>query len=125
MYVLDMDVTLDELQGASRTTGMFNMSYQQIVLKAFTSRWFCMWQCIWKYFTWGEEPMADQPALHQKGKVLVYISDKNPSTVVPTETPPSFKCSISMVHISKPLFEALAKKSPTINNPGRSYYLNQ
>jgi len=69
--------------------------------------------------------MADQPALHQKGKVLVYISSKDPSTVVPTEMPPSFQCAMPVVHMSKPLFEALGKKSPTIKNPGGSYYLNQ
>jgi hypothetical protein len=74
-------------------------------------------------YTWGDESMADQPALHQKGKVLIYISSKDPSTVVPTETPPSFQCSMPVVHMSKPLFEALGKKSPTIKNPGRSYYL--
>jgi len=69
--------------------------------------------------------MADQPALHQKGKVLVYISSKDPSMVVPIDTPPSFQCTMPVVHMSKPLFEALGKKSPTIKNPGGSYYFNQ
>jgi hypothetical protein len=69
--------------------------------------------------------MADQPALRQKGKVLVYISSNDPSTVVPTETPPSFQCVMPVVHMSKPLFEALGKKSPTIKSPGGLYYFNQ
>ena len=68
--------------------------------------------------------MADQPALCQKGKVMIYISSKDPSTVVPSKTPPSFQCAVPVVHMSKPLFEALRKKSPTIKNPGRSYYFN-
>jgi len=76
-------------------------------------------------YTWGEEPMADQPALRQKGKVLVYISSKDPSTVAPTETSPSFQCTVPVVYMSKPLFEALGKKSPTIKNPGESYYFYQ
>ena len=76
-------------------------------------------------YTLGEEPMADQPALRKKGKILVYISNKDPSTVVPTETPPSFQCSVPVVHMSKSLFEALGKKSPSIKNPGILYYFNQ
>jgi len=75
-------------------------------------------------YGFGDDPIVDLPALQQKGKVIVYISSSNPSTVVPTETPPSFQKMVVVTHMSKPLFDGLGKKWPTIKNPGKLYYLN-
>jgi hypothetical protein len=68
--------------------------------------------------------MVDLPALQQKGKIMVYISSSDPSTIVPTETPPSFQKMMAVTHMSKSLFDALGKKWATIKNPGKLYYLN-
>jgi hypothetical protein len=68
--------------------------------------------------------MADPPALRQKGKVVVYISSDDPSTILPTEALPSFQKAIQIAHMSKPLFDALGKKWATIKNPGKFYYFN-
>ena len=55
---------------------------------------------------------------------MVYISSSDPSSIVPTETPPSFQKMMVVSHMSKPLFDALGKKWPTIKNPGKLYHLN-
>jgi hypothetical protein len=68
--------------------------------------------------------VVDLPALQQKGKIMVYISNSDPSTIVPTETPPSFQKLMVVTHMSKSLFDALGKKWATIKNPGKLYYLN-
>lgn len=65
--------------------------------------------------------MADPPALSQKGKVIVYISSNNPSTIAPTEAPSSFQTTTPMLYMSKHLFEAIEKEWPTIKNPGKLY----
>jgi hypothetical protein len=66
--------------------------------------------------------MVDLPALQQKGKVMVYISSSDPSTILPTETPPSFQKMMVVTHMFKPLFDTLGKKWPTIKNPGKLYH---
>jgi len=74
-------------------------------------------------YTFGDEPVAASPALQQKGKVMVFISANDPATIMPTGTLPSFQKSMPVHHMSKPLFEALGKKWPTIKNPGKLFLL--
>jgi len=54
--------------------------------------------------------MAEPPALRQRGSVFLYFSNENPSVIIPTQSQPTTKVSLDMVHSSKPLFEALSKK---------------
>jgi hypothetical protein len=58
--------------------------------KAFQGGFACG-NAIGNTYGWGDESMADPPALRQKGKVVVYISSDDPSTILPTETRPSSK----------------------------------
>ncbi|KIK05253.1 hypothetical protein K443DRAFT_3931 [Laccaria amethystina LaAM-08-1] len=69
--------------------------------------------------------MVDLPALQQKGKIMVYISSSDPSTIVPTETPPSFQKMMAVTHMSKSLFDALGKKWATIKNPAYTIFLRE
>ena len=82
---------------------------------------FARGNAIGNIFTFGDEPMADLPALRQKGKVMLHISDQDPSTIVPKEQAPSFQKSVEIQHMSKPLFKALGKSWPAIINPGKSH----
>jgi len=56
--------------------------------------------------------MAEPPALHQRGSVFLYFSNKNPSEIILTESHPTMKTSVNVFNSSKPLFKALAKKYP-------------
>ncbi|PPQ93207.1 hypothetical protein CVT25_007837 [Psilocybe cyanescens] len=67
-------------------------------------------------YEFGDNPVAKLPALPQKGQVMIFISSENSASVVLTQTPPKFQRIMPIHHMSKPLFEALAKKLPTIKN---------
>jgi hypothetical protein len=67
-------------------------------------------------YNWGDVTMADPPALRQRGSVFLYLSNRNPSEVIPTESPPSMRISVDVFNSSKPLFEALGKKYPEVTN---------
>jgi hypothetical protein len=71
-------------------------------------------------YNWGDVRMADPPALHQRGSVFLYFSNKNPSEIVLSQTNPTMKTSVEVFNSSKPLFEALSKKYPDIiTNKGK------
>jgi len=61
-------------------------------------------------YNWGDVTMAEPPALTQRGSVFLYFSNENPSATIPTQSQPTMKVSLDVVHSSKPLFEALSKK---------------
>ncbi|KIJ92679.1 hypothetical protein K443DRAFT_113196, partial [Laccaria amethystina LaAM-08-1] len=103
----EMAVTLEDLQGASKTIGGFARG-----------------NAVGNTYGFGDEPMVDLPALQQKGKVMVYISSSDPSTILPTETPPSFQKMMVVTHMSKPLFDTLGKKWPTIKNPEYTIFVH-
>ncbi|EDR09218.1 uncharacterized protein LACBIDRAFT_326641 [Laccaria bicolor S238N-H82] len=103
----EMAVTLDDLQGASKTIGGFARG-----------------NAVGNTYGFGDEPLVDLSALQQKGKIMVYILSSDPSTIVPTETPPSFQKMLAICHMSKPLFNALGKKWPTIKNPEYTIFVH-
>lgn len=67
--------------------------------------------------------MAEPSALHQRGSVLLYFSNKNPSHIILGEIVPTMKTSLQVFNSSKPLFEALAKKFPDITNESELHYI--
>jgi hypothetical protein len=71
---------------------------------------------IGNVYNWGDVTMAEPPALHQRGSVFLYFSNKNPSEIIPTESRPTMKTSVNVFNSSKPLFEALAKKYLDVAN---------
>ena len=119
-----MEVTLDELQGASKTTGMLNLCCSQNLIKTFALGGIARGNAAGNTFTFGDEPTTDLPALHKKGKVIVYISNQDPALVLPKNSTASFQCTLQTHHMAKPVMEALAKKWPTVTHPGRLYYFN-
>ena len=74
-------------------------------------------------YNWGDIVMGEPSTLHQRGSVLLYFSNKNPSEIVLSETPPTMKTSLQVFNSSKPLFEALAKKFPDIMNKSEMQYI--
>ena len=71
-----MAVTLQDLQGASKTIGKFNCICQ-LFFSRLISRWICTGNAVGNTCGFGDEPMIDLPALHRKGKVMVYISSSD------------------------------------------------
>ena len=67
--------------------------------------------------------MAEPSALRQRGSVLLYFSNKNPSDIILGEIVPTMKTSLQVFNSSKPLFEALAKKFPDITNESELQYI--
>jgi hypothetical protein len=73
-------------------------------------------------YNWGDEAMAGTSTLHQKGSVYLYLSNENPSTIIPTQSLPTMKTSLNVFNSTKPLFESLAKKFPDITNKSMFYF---
>ena len=69
-------------------------------------------------YDWGDEMMTEPPVLHQKGLVYLYFSNKNPSSIIPLQSPYTMKTSTKVFHSTKPFFENLAEKFPDITNKG-------
>ena len=74
-------------------------------------------------YNWGDVTMGDPPALQQKGSVFLYFSDRNPSEVIPLQSPLSMKTSVDMFISSKPLFEVLSKKFVEVANDSELQYI--
>ena len=74
-------------------------------------------------YNWGDVTMAESTALHKRGTVFLYFSNKNPSEIIPTQSPSTIKTSVDVFNSSKPLFEALAKKFPNVSNKSELQYI--
>jgi len=112
---LDIKVNLDELQGASKIIGRFYSWWQWVVLEVFEEG-IANGNAVGSIYDWGDMTMAEPPALHQIGSVFLYFSNENPSAIIPTHSQPTMKVSLDVVHSSKPIFEALAKKYANVTS---------
>jgi len=65
-------------------------------------------------YNWGDAGIAEPPVSHQRGSVFLYLSSENPTSIIPSQSPPTMKTSINVFNSTKPLFEALAKKFPEV-----------
>ena len=74
-------------------------------------------------YNWGDVTMAESTALHKRGTVFLYFSNKNPCEIIPTQSLPTMKTSVDVFNSSKPLFETLAKKFPDVSNKSELQYI--
>jgi len=65
-------------------------------------------------YNWGDAGTTEPPVSHQRGSVFLYLSSENPTSIIPSQSLPAMKTSITVFNSTKPLFEALAKKFPEV-----------
>ena len=65
-------------------------------------------------YNWGDTVMTDLPILPQKGLVFLYLSNEDPSTIIPTQSHPTMKTYVKVFNSTKPLFENISKKFPDV-----------
>ena len=76
---LDIEINLDELQGASKIIGRFYLWRQWVVLEVFEGGIACG-NVVGNVYNWGDVTTAEPPALRQGGSVFLYFSNENSSS---------------------------------------------